>query len=659
MSTSTQIISDVLPKTQAIATSGQTVFDTDWTADATTDILVYARADGVEPDDATQLVSSADYTVTFVGTTLTVRVTFSSGRTLDDIITIVRDTPSTRENLYTNTNFTPSMLNQDFGIHTLVDQQNQLYDQALAPHYNVSATIQDFDLVLPILGANQIWAKNNADDEIIVYDVPAGGGLAPNDATYILQIANSELANAQAMGALATGFVWNTTTTGVQAVRTLTGTTNEIDVANGTGAGGNPTFSIATNPTLPGTGYMIPPSGTTAERPGAPTDGMVRYNTTLSALEVYEASVWDPLSGGVVDSVVGTANEIDVDATDPANPILSLSATLVAPGTVTIGDLLIDTDTITNTVTGRNITLIPDTTGGVDIYAPPASEVNGINVNGVTYDTAFRVNDIGLVTPAQAILHRHSTTLAPNLLGARTNSNTDSHAAVTAGQSTLTILGAGWTATSYQLNASIDLAMDTTGTISASSAPGKITFNVTPDGAVIPAAALTITNDKKATFAGDVDFGLTDGELLIGSTGLSAVKANLTAGPGISIANAAGAITISGTGSGIGWTEVTGTTQAITTDNGYVANNVGLVTFTLPATAAFGTVINIVGKGAGGWQVDQNAGQNIQIGSVSSTVGAGGSIASSNQFDSIALVCTTADTVFTAITGPQGNITIV
>ncbi len=152
---------------------------------------------------------------------------------------------------------------------------------------------------------------------------------------------------------------------------------------------------------------------------------------------------------------------------------------------------------------------------------------------------------------------------------------------------------------------------------------------------------------------------LTNGQLLIGSTGADPVAATLTAGPGISLASGAGSITISGTGSGIGWTEVTGTTQAITADSGYVANNAGVVTFTLPATAGFGTAITILGKGAGGWAIAQNAGQNIQIGNLSSTTGVGGSIASTNRFDSIELICTTADTTWTCMGGPEGNITIV
>jgi hypothetical protein len=152
---------------------------------------------------------------------------------------------------------------------------------------------------------------------------------------------------------------------------------------------------------------------------------------------------------------------------------------------------------------------------------------------------------------------------------------------------------------------------------------------------------------------------LTNGQLLIGSTGANPVPAGITAGPGISITNGAGSLTVSGTGSGIGWTDVTGTTQAIVADSGYVADNVGLVTLTLPATAAFGTAISIIGKGAGGWLIAQRAGQNIQMGNVSSTVGVGGSVASTNAFDSLNLICTTANTTWTLTGGPQGNLTIV
>ncbi len=152
---------------------------------------------------------------------------------------------------------------------------------------------------------------------------------------------------------------------------------------------------------------------------------------------------------------------------------------------------------------------------------------------------------------------------------------------------------------------------------------------------------------------------LTNNQVWMGVTSADPVAANLVAGAGISISYGANDITIAGTGSGIGWTEVTGTTQAMAADNGYVANNAGLVTLTLPLTAAFGTVISVIGKGAGGFLVAQNAGQNIQVGSVSSTVGVGGSVASTNAFDSFDMICTTADITWTMEGGAQGNLTIV
>ena len=40
------------------------------------------------------------------------------------------------------------------------------------------------------------------------------------------------------------------------------------------------------------TGYFDLPAGTTAERPGSPTVGMLRYNTTLSKYEVYTSAGW-------------------------------------------------------------------------------------------------------------------------------------------------------------------------------------------------------------------------------------------------------------------------------------------------------------------------------------------------------------------------------
>ncbi len=146
---------------------------------------------------------------------------------------------------------------------------------------------------------------------------------------------------------------------------------------------------------------------------------------------------------------------------------------------------------------------------------------------------------------------------------------------------------------------------------------------------------------------------LTDGQLLIGSTGIDPVPATLTAGTGISIANAGGAITITNTGEGVVWNVVTATSQAMDANNGYIVNAATLCTLTLPATAAVGTEIKISGLGVGGWKVAQNAGQNMVISPSSTTVGTGGSLASTARYDSVNFVCLVADTTWAVLGGPQ------
>lgn len=94
--------------------------------------------------------------------------------------------------------------------------------------------------------------------------------------------------------------------------------------------------------------------------------------------------------------------------------------------------------------------------------------------------------------------------------------------------------------------------------------------------------------------------------------------------------------------------EVTGTSQAMAVGTTYIMNNVGLVTGTLPTTAAQGSRIRVLGKGAGGWRVAQNASQAIQLGAVVTTTGTGGSISSTNQWDGLELVCLTANTGWAA-----------
>lgn len=104
--------------------------------------------------------------------------------------------------------------------------------------------------------------------------------------------------------------------------------------------------------------------------------------------------------------------------------------------------------------------------------------------------------------------------------------------------------------------------------------------------------------------------------------------------------------------------EVTGTSQAMAINKGYIANNPALVTTTLPLTSAVGDLVWIVGKGLGGWQIAQNAGQTIHFGNQDTTNGVGGHLDSANQYDAIQLLCTVANTDWTCTGISQGNISV-
>lgn len=376
--------------------------------------------------------------------------------------------------------------------------------------------------------------------------------------------------------------------------------------------------------------------------------------------------------GGGVTSITGTANQIIASASTGAvtlstpqdiattsNPTFA-SLTLTNPLTVPNGG------TGLATLTANGILFASGTTT-VGQISPVNSAVLVTNSSGVPSLTSTMTNGqivIGSTggTPAAAAITAGSGITVTN------GANTITIAATGGSGSPLTTKGDLYTFSTVNTRLAVGTIDGQILQVSAAAATGlaysTATYPPTTtinqllySSAANTVAGLATTNSAvlATTSAGVPTWlgSLTNGQVIIGSTGATPVAATLTAGAGISISTGAGSITISGTGSGIGWTEVSGTTQAMAADNGYVSSNAGLVTFTLPVTAAFGTVLNVVGKGAGGWKINQNSGQNVQTGSSSTTVGVGGSLASSNRFDSIELLCTTANTTWTALGGPQ------
>ena len=61
------------------------------------------------------------------------------------------------------------------------------------------------------------------------------------------------------------------------------------------------------------TGFIRLASGTTGERPATPSTGMLRYNTTISAPELYNGTAWVRFDGQVTATDTGSTYSIDIE----------------------------------------------------------------------------------------------------------------------------------------------------------------------------------------------------------------------------------------------------------------------------------------------------------------------------------------------------------
>ena len=234
--------------------------------------------------------------------------------------------------------------------------------------------------------------------------------------------------------------------------------------------------------------------------------------------------------------------------------------------------------------------------------------------------------------------------------------------AILIGGGTATITNVGPSAPSGQVLQSRGLSADpsfSTATYPTTTGINQILYSVSTNSV----AGLTTANQGVLT-TGVTGIPVitplaTNGQLIIGSTAGAPAAATLSAGTGVSITNGSNSITISASGGGLTWTDVTGATQTIAASNGYLADRGGGVTFTLPASGTIGDVFSIVGV-QGSWTLAQNANQQIKYGSSATTTGVGGSLASTNAGDCVALVATntSASTVWRVMSS-IGNITVV
>lgn len=173
------------------------------------------------------------------------------------------------------------------------------------------------------------------------------------------------------------------------------------------------------------------------------------------------------------------------------------------------------------------------------------------------------------------------------------------------------------------------------------------------------------TNSWNAPFPANVASGGTG--LLTLTTAYGVICAGTTATAALQNAGAgtAGQVLVSGGASalpsfqtvvsGTAWVDQTTTPVTMVKSTGYSANNAGLVTLNVPATAAVGDEFQVLGQGAGGWLVRANTGQVINFGSSPTT--SAGSLASTNRYDGVKFVCTVANTTFNVVFA-VGNLTV-
>ena len=232
--------------------------------------------------------------------------------------------------------------------------------------------------------------------------------------------------------------------TGISASK-LTGSLPAISGASLTNVASTPaSISDVANTS---TGAFDVPAGTTAQRPGSPSTGYVRYNTTITAMEVWNGSAWKGFAA-------------------PGPTISSISPTTAATTGVTI------TITGANFLTGATIKIIGD--DGTE-YTPSSSSFTNtttytfvtpaLTVANEPYDIRLTNTDGNVVTGANLLDAGGSPTWTTSAgsLGSILEIDTGTHATVAASDPDGTTLA--YTVTTGSLPPGLSLH-STTGVIS-------------------------------------------------------------------------------------------------------------------------------------------------------------------------------------------------
>ena len=314
--------------------------------------------------------------------------------------------------------------------------------------------------------------------------------------------------------------------------------------------------------------------------------------------------------------------------------------------------------------TGALETLTGNAGGAVGIDAAENINLTGLANSGITTNGIPGTNtlNISMVSPfAGDFVFSNATAATPRTLSVTNTDNTSvasnaffqaTSGGAAGGDPFINFLVTG--AGTYSIgidNSDSDKFKITTG---ASPSAGTDLFTMTTAGVI------TLANDLDVTEGGTGVGTFTAYSVICGGTTATGDLQNVV-GVGTSgqvlTSNGAAALPTWQDNTSMAYVEATGATQAMAVQTAYGANRGAGVAFSLPATAAAGTVMKITGI-LGLWSLTQAAGQQVHVGAFSTTAGAGGSLTATNLGDCITLRCIVANTTF-RVEDMMGNPAIV